>query len=84
MPRPFNMLRACFWLLAVILLIMVGETLLAVAGCGWLVLTGQAAPGVCIQAGVIDQARGVLSEALAAVLALIIAARPGPPPDNPP
>jgi hypothetical protein len=77
------MQRACFLLLAAVMIIMMGETLLAVVGCGYMVLAGRAEPGVCIQAGIVGQAREVLSEALTAVLALLLAARNGRrPPDG--
>jgi hypothetical protein len=88
MARPsFDMLRACFWLMAIIVLVMVGESVAAMIGCGWLVLTGQQKPGICIEAGVVGQAREVLELALTTVLALLLAGRGPPrppPPDEPP
>jgi hypothetical protein len=83
--KPFNMLRACFWLLAVVVMVMVGESALALATCGWLVLTGQQKLGLCVEAGVVGQAREVLELALTTVLALLLAARNGgPKPPGPP
>lgn len=79
---PFNMLRACFYLLAIIMLVMMGETLLAVLGCLYLVLSSRTPVGACIEAGVATQVREAFSEALTAVLALLLAARNTPPPDE--
>jgi hypothetical protein len=89
MPRPpFDMLRACFWLLAIIILVMVGEAGLAGLGCMYLVLTGGLV-GACVAAGVSQMAREVMELALTTVLALLLAARsgggpPSPPPDDEP
>lgn len=77
--QPFDMFRAAFLLLAIILLMMAGETLMAVIGCGYMVLSGRAPPGTCIDVGIIAQVREVMSEALTAVLALLLAARSKPP-----
>jgi hypothetical protein len=74
------MLRACFWLMAIIVMVMVAESVLAVAGCFWLVLSGQQKAGACIEAGVVGQAREVLELALTTVLALLLAARKPPDP----
>jgi hypothetical protein len=76
------MLRAAFLLLAIILLVMVGETLLALIGCTYMVLSGRSEPGTCMDIGIVAQVREVLSEALTAVLALLLAARDRPPPDG--
>jgi hypothetical protein len=83
---PFDMLRACFWLLAVIIMIMVGESALALATCGYLVLVGTQKVGVCVETGVVGQAREILELSLTTVLALLLAARgpPGGPPPPPP
>jgi hypothetical protein len=83
MPRPpFDMLRACFWLMAVIILVMVGAAGSAAIGCGYLVLTGQQKLGACLDAGVTGQAREVLELSLTTVLALLLAARGPRPPDD--
>lgn len=59
---------------------MVAETVFGVAACGWMVMSGRAPIGACNAAGLIGAMREVLSEALTAVLALLLAARgPGPP-----
>ena len=81
---PFDMLRSCFWLLAIIIVVMTGEAALAGLGCIYLVLFGQQALGACISAGVTQQAREVIELALATVLALLLAARNGRPPTGPP
>jgi hypothetical protein len=76
MSRPaFDMLRACFWLLAVIILVMVGESVLALATCGYMVLTGQQKMGACVEAGVVGHAREIMELSLTTVLALLLAAR---------
>lgn len=79
---PFDMLRAAFLLLAIILLIMVGETLIAVAACTYMTMSGRQQAGTCIDIGIVAQVREVLSETLTAVLALLLAARDRPPPDG--
>lgn len=78
------MLRACFYLLAIIMLVMMSETLIAVLGCVYLVVSGRSPVGSCVEAGVTTQVREAFSEALTAVLALLLAARdrPPPPPDG--
>jgi hypothetical protein len=83
---PFDMLRACFWLLATVVLVMVGESALALATCGWMVLTGQTKLGACVEAGVVGHAREIMELSLTTVLALLLAARrppPGPPDEAP-
>jgi hypothetical protein len=80
--RPFNMIRAAFWLLAVVV---VGQLISIMAGsgtCYWIFITGLASPGAC--AGFTSQAREMWSEVLAAILALLLAARGPPPPPPPP
>ncbi len=74
-------MRAVFLLLAIILLVMVGETLIAILGCTYMVLTGRSQPGTCIDVGIIAQAREVMAEALTAVMALLLASRSKPPDD---
>jgi len=76
------MLKACFYLLAVLLLAEMATTMGVIAGCAWAVLVEHGAPlGACQRAG--DSVREVWSEALAAVLALLLAAKPGgKPPDD--
>jgi hypothetical protein len=75
MPRPpFSILKAAFWLLALLLGAQMLATMGVVASCAWAVLIERTAPfGACQQAG--ELVRSVWSEALAAVLALLLAAR---------
>lgn len=74
---PFNMLRAVFWLLAIIMTIEMAMTVAAGTGCFYLILIGSYQLGAC--ENVTAQIREVWAEALAAVLALLLASRPGPP-----
>ena len=67
------MLRACFYLLAIVLLSEVALACFAGAGCYWLILTGRMPIGGC--ANTTTVIREVFSEILAAVLALLLAAR---------
>lgn len=67
------MLRACFFLLAIVLLTEVGLAVFAGAGCFWLILTHRAELGACRDTT--TAIREVFSEILAAVLALLLAAR---------
>jgi len=84
MPRPpFNLIRACFLLLATVVLIMMFETLLAMCGCVWVVAVLHGEPlGSCESLGA--QIRDIMSELLTAILALIASSRGGgrPPTDT--
>jgi hypothetical protein len=83
--RQFDLLRACFLLLAIVILIVMFETLIVVVGCSWMIVIQRSEPlGACSQQG--QAIREVLSELLTAILALIAASRgpPPPPPDDPP
>jgi hypothetical protein len=77
------MLRAAFWLLTIIVLAEVGVTIFAGVGCFMMIMRGEYRIGAC--ENVSTQVREVWAEALAAVLALLLAARngngPPPPPD---
>lgn len=77
------MLRAAFWLLAIVVFTELIVTIEAVSVCAWLVLTQAAKVGDCGNVGV--QVREVWAEMLAAILALLLASRgngaPPPPPD---
>ena len=75
------MQRACFWLLAVILLTLTAEQATAVFGCIVGVMIKIIPLGSCTQAGIIQQAREVGELALTTVLALLLAAR-NPPNDG--
>lgn len=73
---PFPMLKAAYWLLAAVVAVELLATLTAIAGCSWLIhVTRAAPPGAC--AGTGEQIKGIWGEALAAVLALLLAARSG-------
>lgn len=72
---PFDLLRWAFVLLACVLLVALAETLIAIGGCSYMVLTGRAEIGACMGAGIIEQVRQVLAETLTAVLALLLARR---------
>ena len=79
---PFDLLRACFYLLAFVVAVMMFETLAAVFGCVWLVAIQHGEPlGSCASLG--NQIREIMAELLTAILALIASSRGGrPPPSN--
>jgi hypothetical protein len=80
--RHFDLLRASFYLLAVVILCEMSMTLFAAFGCFTEVMTGDFKLGACKDIGV--EARAVFSELLNAVLALLLAGRPnGRPPAAP-
>jgi hypothetical protein len=88
MSKPhFSMLRAAFWLLTAVVLTELLMTMAAVIGCFWLiVVTGRTELGSCGNVGI--QIREVWAEVLAAILALLLAAKNNgngskPPPDKP-
>jgi len=76
---PFHMLRAAFWLLAVVIATQSMITLVAGLGCLWMIFTGREPIGACM--GVSQQIREIWAEMLAALLALLLASREAPPPD---
>jgi len=80
--RPFSMLRAAFWLLTAIVAVELLSTMFALGACGWMLLTQAWPIGSC--AGVGSQIREVWAEALAAILALLLAGKNGSPPPPPP
>lgn len=86
MPRPpFDMMRACFWLLAIVIAVQLFQMLASGIGCGVLVVLRMQPVGTCVEKGIIDQLRETWSEIFTAVLALLLAARSqGPPPPPPP
>ena len=67
------MLRAAFWLLATIVGVQLCNTMISVVTCMHLLIVGIAKMGECANVG--SQAKEAWSEALAAVLALLLAAR---------
>jgi hypothetical protein len=82
MPKPFNMLRACFWLLAAIILVLLFEGSLGIVACAYLTMTERQEIGNCLKAGVVDHIREILELALTTVLALLLADRNKNPPDK--
>jgi hypothetical protein len=81
--RPFNLLRACFLLLAALVVVELIATLTALGGCFWLIVVQASYPiGACASIG--QQVREVWAEMLASILALLLAGRGGgngrPPP----
>lgn len=83
MPRPpFNLLRACFYLLAVILIVEVLASIGAGVMCWWTNITDGRIPGACLPVG--EQIRELWSEVLTAILALLLAARRPPDDDSEP
>jgi len=78
---PFDILRACFMLLATVVLIIMVETMGALIACAWVVVVtkGDADPG-CTQIGA--RIHEVMTELLTAILALLAASRGGPPPTD--
>jgi hypothetical protein len=79
---PFDVFRSVFWLLAIVIGFEMALTLFAGAGCFWLILSGRYELGACQNTGV--QIREIFAEVLAAVLALLLAARNGNGPKSPP
>lgn len=81
-PRPpFDMLRAAFWLLAIIIVVQTCWTIVSAAGCFYLNLAGPKEIGACMP--VTTVIREQWAEMLSAVLALLLAARSGPPSQPP-
>lgn len=81
---PFSMLKAAFWLLAIVIVTELMMTVIAGTGCFWLILSGRYEIGAC--ENVSAQVREIWAEVLAAILALLLAARNGnggPPPPPP-
>lgn len=80
---PFDLLRACFWLMAIIVILVMVMLVAIATGCGYMVISGRMPPGTCVALGISGQLRELFSEVLTAVLALLLAARsPPPPPDK--
>lgn len=70
------MLRAAFWLLAFVVATELLSTIMAISGCFWLIVVSrQVQIGACENVG--QQIREVWAEVLAAILALLLAARNG-------
>ena len=74
---PFDLTRACFWLLALVMIVIMAETMIALLGCVWMIAVTQHEPiGACAKTG--DTIRDILVELLTAILALLVS-RGGPP-----
>lgn len=77
---PFDLIRAAFYLLAAVIMVVMVETLVVLLGCSWLIVVLQKDPiGSCAEVG--TQIREVISEMVTAILALLVATR-GPPPED--
>lgn len=77
---PFDLIRAAFYLLAAVILVVMTETMVVLLGCSWLIVVMQKEPiGACAEVG--SQIREVISEMVTAVLALLVAGR-APPKDK--
>lgn len=87
MPRPpdFNMLKAAFWLLSGIIGVMMAATIVAGTVCAYVVATGRAPIGSCVELGIADRVREIWDLSLTTIMALIAISRGGPPsPPAPP
>ncbi len=82
MRPPFNTLRACFILLAIVVAGQIVVTVGGAATCYYLFLIGKAEIGGCAAFG--SQAREVWAELLAVILALLFATTGKTPPPRPP
>lgn len=79
------LMRACVGLLAIVIVGQIIVTMFGAGFCFYFFLTKQAEIGSC--SGFLSQSREIWAEALAIVLALLMAARgepPQPPPGGPP
>lgn len=78
---PFPMLRACFYLFGIVLLLQCLWVSIAVLTCVVLIYQKAYPLGACADLGA--RASAIFTEALAGILALLLAARPPtPPPDG--
>lgn len=75
------MLRAAFWLIAIVIVTELAMTVAIGGSCLWLILSGQYRLGACETVG--QQIREVWAEMLAAILALLLASLKDPPPPPP-
>jgi hypothetical protein len=77
------MLKAAFWLLAIVVLTELMLTVAFGAGCFWMIVVSAQIPiGGCANVG--QQIREVWAEVLAAILALLLASRGNGSPPSPP
>lgn len=82
MDPQFNLIRAVFWLLAVVVVLTMVMIMFAAGTCTMAVFLGWHEPGTCLKAGIGQELHDLWSEILTAILALL-AARPHPPPGGP-
>jgi predicted solute-binding protein len=76
-PR-FDLIRACFLLIAIVTLTIMAETAIAMFGCVWVVVVAERQPlGEC--GAIATTIRELMAELLTTILALLVAARPPPP-----
>lgn len=72
--------RLALYLVAVIVLMYVTASMAVVAGCEYLILFKDQPVGICAEPT--RNIREMLTEIIAAILALVVASRPGPPPPD--
>lgn len=80
---PFDMLRACFWLVAVIVGVILILMIMGVGSCVIGVAIGRMPVGYCLEKGVFTQIHDWWAEILTTVLALLVAGGRAPPPPPP-
>ena len=74
---PFNMLRGAFWLLTALVMVELFITLSVAGSCIWVIMFARAEPiGACQELS--THIREIWAEALAAILALLLASREHP------
>jgi len=79
--QRFDLLRACFYLLACVVIVICIETMIALLSCIWMIAIEQREPvGACAETG--NTIRDIMTEMLTAILALLAASRGPPPPSN--
>jgi hypothetical protein len=78
------MLRACFWLLAATIGVVLFCMIITALACTLGVLYGVAPPGTCIKLGLVQSLHDWWAEILTSILALIAAGSNRPPPSPPP
>jgi hypothetical protein len=81
--QPFNLLKACFWLLAAVIGAVMLVGLSGTLGCMIGVMIGTFPVGHCAETGVVQTFHDWWAEILAAVFALLAARNNRPPPPPP-